>query len=123
MRLRIMAGWLVLGISAGGAACASSPEARRTAVVIDVVNDLIPGSTLTVYLVPQAGIERMLGTVLPSGRQQLRYQGLPPVGEHRLMARTTGGGRILSNVIVMDGVNGLEWSVGTNLVRVTSTRQ
>jgi hypothetical protein len=122
MRVRALAGWLIL--TAGLlSACASSPEGRRTAVVIDVVNDMIPGSTITVYLVPQTGIERMLGTVIPSGRQQLRYQGLPPVGEHRLMARTTSGARIVSNTLVMDGVTGLEWNLASNLVRITSTRQ
>lgn len=123
MRVRALAGWLILAACALFSACASSPEGRRTAVLIDIVNDLIPGSTITVYLVPETGIERMLGTVIPSSRQQLRYQGLPPVGEHRLMARTTGGARIMSNTLVMDGVTGLEWNVASNLVRVTSTRQ
>jgi hypothetical protein len=123
MRVRALAGCLTLTACALFSACASSAEGRRTAVVIDVVNDMIPGSTITVYLVPQTGIERMLGTVIPGSRQELRYQGLPPVGEHRLMARTTGGARIVSNTIIMDGVSGLEWSLASNLVRVTSTRQ
>jgi hypothetical protein len=124
MRLQTWAGALALAAAAIFAACAtSSPEGQRTQVMIDVVNDFVPGSPFTVYLVPEAGIERMLGNMTPSSRQQFRYQGLAPVGEYRLVARNNTGGRIVSQTVVLDGVNGLEWRLANNLVRVTSTRE
>jgi hypothetical protein len=123
MRRHSWAGALGLAAALTFTACATSPEGQRTQVLIDVVNDFVPGSPFTVYLVPEAGIERMLGNMTPSSRQQFRYQGLPPVGEYRLVARNNTGGRIVSQTVVLDGVNGLEWRLANNLVRVTSTRE
>ena len=102
-------------------ACAKAPPGAQSTVVIDIRNDLIPPAHVSVYLVPEAGIERLLGTVT-SGRQTLQYRGLAPVGNHRLAARMTSGRAILSNVRVMDGVTGLEWVLMSNFLRVTATR-
>jgi hypothetical protein len=113
---------VVAGAALFLAACASAPAGAARTVNIVIENNLIPGGTVTVYLVPQAGIERLLGTVTSSGRQNLTYRGLPPVGEHRLVARTTSGRSIISNTFVMDGVLGLEWSLASNFVRVTATQ-
>jgi hypothetical protein len=115
--------WIVAtGAALVLAACASAPAGSGSTVNIIIENNLIPPGSVTIYLVPRGGIERLLGTVTSSGRRNLQYRGLPPVGEHRLFARTIGGQTIASNTFVMDNVVGLEWSLASNLVRVTETR-
>src|SRR6185369_1737707 len=46
--------------------CASTQKGPTTAVDVHIENNLIPPSMVTVYFVPEAGIERMIGTVVPS---------------------------------------------------------
>ncbi|MGH7470169.1 MAG: hypothetical protein ACRENP_19660 [Longimicrobiales bacterium] len=104
------------------AACATASPGSTSTVDIVIENNLIPPGTVTIYLVPRGGIERLLGTVTSSGRRSLQYRGLPPVGEHRLFARTISGQTISSNTFVMDGVLALEWSLASNFVRITETR-
>ncbi|MGH7461083.1 MAG: hypothetical protein ACREMA_08650 [Longimicrobiales bacterium] len=103
------------------AACASAPGGTTSVVNVHVQNDLIPPGPVTVYLVPESGIERMLGTI-SSGPRTLQYTGLPPVGTQRLVARTSNGRNIISSAFVIDGVVALEWSLASNLVRITETR-
>ena len=103
------------------AACASAPAGSTSVVNIHVQNDLIPPGPVTVYLVPESGIERMLGTIA-SGPRTLQYKGLPPVGTQRLVARTSSGRNVVSSAFVIDGVVALEWSLSSNLVRITETR-
>ena len=109
---------LVLILAAG---CASAPAGTQSILYVDVSNDMVPPSTVDVYLVPETGIERHLGTIT-SGRHNLRYNGLAPVGNHRLAARRTNGSTIWSSTLVLDGVTALQWSLMSNLVRITATR-
>ncbi len=106
------------------AACASAPSGSQTQNVVNIhiQNDLIPPGPVTVYLVPESGIERMLGTITSSGQRTLQYKGLPPVGAHRLVARRLSGNNVVSNIFVMDGVLALEWSLASNFVRIVQTR-
>ncbi len=104
------------------AGCASAPKGATTAVDVHIENNLIPPSMVTVYFVPEAGIERMIGTVIPSTRKVLQYKGLQPVGEYRLVARATNNSNVVSSVVVMDNVAAIEWSLATNYLQVTATR-
>jgi hypothetical protein len=104
------------------ASCASTHTGPQTSVDVHIDNNLIPPSMITVYFVPEAGIERMIGTVVPGTRKILQYKGLRPVGEYRLVARLTNNSNVVSNVIVMDNVAVLEWSLATNYLQVVATR-
>jgi hypothetical protein len=55
--------------------CASTPNVPQTAVDVHIDNNLIPPSMITVYFVPEAGIERMIGTVVPATKKVLQYKG------------------------------------------------
>src|SRR5262245_45152769 len=114
--------WMHLATISVLAACASAAPQPGNSVTIVIENNLIPPGPVTVYLVPRSGIERMLGTAHSSQRSNLVYRGLPPVGEHRLVARTLAGQNIVSTIFNMDGVLGLEWSLASNFVRVTETK-
>lgn len=103
------------------AACAKAPPGSQSVVTINVRNDLIPPANVQIYLVPSGGIERLVGTVT-SGDHSLRYSGLAPVGDHYLVARAPSGRAMMSSVMTMDGVTALSWTLSSNLVRVTATR-
>ena len=103
------------------AACATAKPGSQAVVNISVRNDLIPPANIEVYLVPAGGIERLVGTVT-SGDHHLRYTGLAPVGDHYLVARAPSGRFMRSTVLTMDGVTGLSWTLSSNLLRVTATK-
>ena len=103
-------------------ACASTSRGPTAAVDVHIENNLIPPSMVTVYFVPEAGIERMIGTVVPSTTKILQYKGLQPVGEYRLVARGTNNSNVVSSVLVMDDVAAIQWSLATNYLHVTATR-
>ena len=102
--------------------CASNPKGPQTAVDVYIDNNQIPPSTITVYFVPETGIERMIGTVVSGTKKVLQYKGLQPVGEYRLVARGTNNSNVVSSVVVMDNVAALEWSLATNYLTVVATR-
>ena len=103
-------------------ACASTQKGPTTSVDVHIENNLIPPSTVTVYFVPEAGIERMIGTVVPATTKTLQYRGLQPVGEYRLVARGTNNSNVVSSVVVMDNVAAIDWSLATNYLQVVATR-
>lgn len=116
MRLRL----LVLVISLVAGACASRGEPGAQAdVTIHINNNLIPPASLTIYLMPRAGIERNLGNLIGSGRHTLRYQGFPLGGEYQLIARTTGDRAFGSPVMVLDNVIRIDWDLQRNFVDIT----
>jgi len=103
------------------AGCASGGRGGP-AVRILVNNNLVPPTPVSVYMLSQTGQERYLGMVVSSSTNTVLYQGLPPVGEYRLVARSeTSNRRIVSNIVLMDGVTALEWSLENNLVEIRAT--
>jgi hypothetical protein len=104
------------------AACATAKPGTQSVVSISVRNDLIPPANVEIYLVPAGGIERLIGTVT-SGDHSLRYTGLAPKGDYYLIARAPSGRFMRSSVLAMDDVTGLAWTLSSNLLRVTATRE
>ena len=83
---------------------------------------LVPPIVVTVSLQPAGGPERILGQAWTNRTTDLRYNGLAPQGEYRLVARTTDNRAMASEIMVLDNVAALEWSLQSNLVTVLSTR-
>lgn len=109
---------LVLPLLGGCASTANGGgggAAGGSAVVVD--NNLIPPTALTVYLVPEAGVRRLLGNVSPSQTRTLTIGTAPP-GQHQLMARTTSGREIESNVVSFGAADTLRWDLTSNIVTV-----
>ena len=107
------------------AACATTPggeeEGTGADLVLRVNNNLVPPTVVTIYFAPESGIERSLGVAYTSRITEFRYRGLQPKGRYRLVARATDDRMMGSAVVVMDGVTGLEWTLQSNFVTVTST--
>jgi hypothetical protein len=119
MKTLILAALVLVG------ACASGPreeEGPRETLDITVHNNLIPPTILTISLVPTSGPERNLGEAWGSRSTDFRYNGLAPRGQYRLLARGTGNRAMASEVLVLDGVLALEWTLQSNRVTILRTR-
>ena len=98
-------------------ACATNPASGpQIDLSIRVNNNLIPPTSLTIYLVPRAGIERNLGSIVGSGRHTLNYRGLRLSGEYQLVARTSRDTSMGSPIMVLDNVTGIDWDLQRNYV-------
>jgi hypothetical protein len=105
-------------------ACASGPRQEGPSETLDirVHNNLIPPAILTVSLMPTSGPERNLGEAWGSRSTDFRYNGLAPRGQYRLVARATDNRAMASEVIVLDGVLALEWTLQSNRVTILRTK-
>lgn len=109
-------------LAAGAAGCATGSGSGLPNIGVEVQNDLVPSSALTIYVVPETGSRRLLGSVSPSETKTLSFQELS-VGQYRLMARTTGGREIVSNPIVLADARTIRWSLSSNILMVVETRE
>ena len=107
-------------------ACASGGgmgqgDTGPTAATVLVNNNLTVPTSLTVYLVPESGVRRLLGNVTPGESQRLAVRGALPAGRHRLMARTTSGTDLLSDPFSMSDGETVTWDLQSNIVRISGT--
>ena len=109
-------------LSLGLAACASGaggpagevsaePEPTGDRISVQVNNDILPGRTVVVWLVPETGSRRRLGSIPPNGRGSFNY--LPGIRsmDYRLVAEKDGGGRETSTQFALVGVSGVRWNL------------
>lgn len=103
------------GAAAGdvGAAAASDQ------ITIEVQNDVVPGTTVVLWIVPETGSRRRLGSLEPNARQTLRYTPAARDMDHHLVAEKSGGGEESSNRFSLVGVSGLSWTVSNPNVTLT----
>lgn len=108
------------GAPADNAASQNSPV--RGQLDFRIHNNMIPPSTITVYLVPRAGVERELGTIFGSGEQTLQYRGLPLQGEYQLVARADTR-ELASPIVILTHVLAMDWDLQRNYVQVTKVQE
>lgn len=105
---------------AGGGAGEVSAEAEPTGdqISIQVTNDLMPGRTVVVWMIPETGSRRRLGSVPPNGLGSFNY--LPGIRsmDYRLVAEKDGGGRETSTQFALVGVSGVRWNLSDPNVRL-----
>lgn len=99
-------------------ACVGAPEGEGAAktVSVRVENDVGSASSLHVYLVPEGGNPLFLGTVRPSAREAFRVDGVMPLREHRIVARTREGREVTSRDFIFRERRVVVWSVYANLL-------
>jgi hypothetical protein len=117
MKLRI-ATFLTLIVLAG---CASGGghAGPQVSMPISIDNNLIPPASLTIYLVPQSGIERNLGTVVGSGHHVLHYRGLPLSGTYQLYARADNRAMASNPIVLDENVTAIDWDLRRNYINLT----
>jgi archaellum component FlaG (FlaF/FlaG flagellin family) len=85
------------------------------AITVVVRNNLTPPTTLTVYMVTDAGTSTRLGQVTGVTTERFTAR-VPPVGRARLYARTSDGGERNSNAVSLRPGQVLEWDVFANVI-------
>lgn len=116
---------LVFAFALAGAACATTAQEDTTTgepaagqYGVQVENDLIPPTSLTVWLVPETGARVLLGTVQPSETTTFTLEQAPAAAvEYRLLARTTDGTEVTSNPFTMSEPHTVTWNTQSNLIR------
>ncbi|MGH7506233.1 MAG: hypothetical protein ACRELX_11305 [Longimicrobiales bacterium] len=121
MTMRRAACALALTMTPLVSACATGAQGSGEGVQVEVNNDLIPSSALTVYVLPEIGARRLIGNVNPSETTTLQFEEVA-VGQYRLMARTTGGNEIVSNPISLANVAAITWDLSSNILTVKEER-
>jgi hypothetical protein len=99
-----------------GACSGNRPRNPDEDILIRVENDMNPPSSLSIYLVPEGGIRRLLGTINGSGTVRIEN---PPIGRYRLLARTDLGREIISDPVIPVMGASLKWDLYTNVITAT----
>lgn len=102
------------------AGCASTSETEGAAdVPVEVRNNLIPPTSLTVWMVPTVGGRDMLGVVPPGATQTLGFNMFSASGEYRLQAQTTAGEEIWSYPFILSESDAaVIWDLSANNIQV-----
>ena len=102
--------------SSGGVA--ESPQGGANTVTIRVTNDMIPPTPITVWIIPETGSRRRLGTIEPN--QQATFSFSPGIRsmEHRLVAERTGGSDVTTTPFTLDGVLAVRWTTSSAVVNL-----
>ncbi len=100
--------------------CASTGENSGVAdVQVEVVNDLIPPTSLSIWVVPSIGGRDMLGSVPPGATRTLGYNMVTASGEYRLQGETTAGDEIWSNPFILSESDAtVVWDLSANSIVV-----
>jgi hypothetical protein len=88
------------------------------AVAITINNDLVPPASVTIWMVPENGGRRRLGTVNPNGEQTFNFSPGVRSMEHRLVAEATGGSDRESNPFTLVATSGVRWSISGPTVSI-----
>lgn len=113
---------LLVGIVALGA-CATGGMggAAEGSTGLEVQNNLIPPTALTIYLVPEIGTRRMIGSVQPGATRVVRFDPISASGQYQFVAETTFGRDIVSNPVTFRSGDSIRWDVSANLAVVTGS--
>ena len=108
----------VSGCASGGAGMEGEPEASEDQVAVEIRNDLVPGETVVVWMVPETGSRRRLGSLSPNARQTFRYRPTARGMDYQLVAELSGGGEERSQRFTLTGVNTVRWQVSSPTISV-----
>ena len=103
-----------------GCGTAARGGAAGEAILVEVNNNLIPPTVVSVYIVSETGSRRLLGTARPGAETTLRYTGIPAGGNFRLVARTTGGGDLPSTPFSLVRGGTVSWDLRSGIATVSS---
>lgn len=103
--------------SAGGGAMGAGAEG---AVTVEVQNNLIPPTSLSVYAVSDTGTRRLVGVVQPSATRTLTFDPVAVSGQYYFVAEGTSGDEIRSNPITLGRGDTVRWNLSANLVTTVS---
>jgi hypothetical protein len=101
---------------AGGVEAEANAEVGEQ-VAVQVNNDLIPPTQVTVFAVSEAS-RQILGNVNPSARASFSFDLIGASREYRMLARTTSGAEVVSNPFTITGPSTVSWSLQSGIAVV-----
>lgn len=106
------------------AACASGARGRTSAsdVLVEVTNDLVPPTAVTVRVVSSSGRRSVVGGVAPSETRTLRYSESSYPGRFTLLADPSTGREVSSASFALFAGAHVVWSLRTNTLNVIAER-
>ncbi|HET7274912.1 MAG TPA: hypothetical protein VFI91_07010 [Longimicrobiaceae bacterium] len=115
----MMALSLIAVLAVSGCASAGAGSATEGDLAVRVVNDIIPPTSLTIWMVPTTGGRDMIGVVPPGATRTLDYNLVTASGEYRIQGETTGGEELWSYPFVLSDSDTLvEWDVSANSITI-----
>ncbi len=106
------------GGGGGGGEAMVAPGGGGDGISFAVYNDLVPPGTVTVYIVPENGGRRRLGSIPPSGRRTFSYNPTVLSMEHRLRAESPGTRARQSLPFTLTGIRSVQWDVSNTNPRL-----
>lgn len=114
-----IAAWMTLLLLTLAACAPARTAAGETgALQVIVENNLLPSSSVTVWLVPEAGARQLLGTVSPQATQTFRFDPRPAT-QYRFRAQPATGVEVVSRPFSPVPEGSLRWEMNANQVIVT----
>lgn len=110
---------IFLGMALGACASGGMGVGGEGSTALEVRNNLIPPTSLSIYAVPDIGSRRLIGVVQPGATRTLRFDPAGGSGQFRFMAETTEGRDIVSNPISFSTGVTITWDVNANLATVS----
>ena len=86
-------------------------------VEVTVVNNFIPVDQVTVFMVNANGGQMILGTVSPSRTQRFSYQPTTATDKFTLVAQSTNGRKLSSQLFTLVNLVSLTWDLRSNMVQ------
>lgn len=109
---------LALALSAACAGRTGGAINPEDGVAVRVDNNVIPPTSLTVFMVTETGARQILGSVSPSAARSFRYSPAALASSRfRLLARPTTGADLVSQPFTLVDTGAIEWSVRNNSIR------
>lgn len=108
------------GCASGGSGgeAAVVPDGGENRVSIAINNDIMPGTTVTVFIVPEVGSRRRLGSLGSITRRTFTYSVIDRSLDYRLVAEVDGARDRESLPFTLIGVTGVQWAVSTSNARL-----
>jgi outer membrane biogenesis lipoprotein LolB len=104
-------------------ACASGTRSRRVTgdeVSVEVQNDLLPRTAVTVRVISSSGARRLIGAVSPGQTRMFRFEQQVFLGSYRLVAESNEGVQVVSIPMVLSSGLRVIWVLRNNILRVAS---
>lgn len=121
LTIRSTASAVALSLAFATTACGPRAAVDETAGVrLAVDNSRGPLGTVRVWLVPEGGVRRLVGTVGSTATDTLSISAPIRGGTYRLQAEPATGGRILSREFELIGRSPfIQWDLGANVVFIS----
>lgn len=102
-----------------GCAAGAMGTGAQGSTALEVQNNLIPPTSLTIHIVPDIGSRRLVGTVQPGATRVVRFDPPSASGQYQFVAETTFGREIVSNPVSFRSGATVRWDLSANLAVVT----